>query len=105
MKNKFLILTLVAAGALSFSFRTLPDDDAKAKATVTKKEGMYIFLQAKPEAPNQYLGSVKKSLAWTGKPEEMLNAMIKKVKKEYPAADGIIFTDIDMDQADAIKFQ
>lgn len=103
MKKALFVLAFVAAGAMSF--RTLPDDDAKAKATVIKKEGLYIFLHAKPDAPNQYLGSVKKSIAWSGKPEEMLNAMIKKVKKEYPAADGIIFTDVDMDQADAIKFQ
>ena len=59
---------------------------------------------SKPNAKHQYLGSVKKSIAWTGQPEEMLNAMIKKVKKEYPNADGIIFTSVNMDKADAILF-
>jgi hypothetical protein len=31
--------------------------------------------------------------------------MIRKVKKDYPKADGIVFTSIDMDKADAIQFK
>lgn len=35
----------------------------------------------------------------------MLNAMLRKLKKEYPTADGIIFTSVNMEKADAIKFK
>lgn len=70
----------------------------------TKRRSLH-FLLSKPTTEYEYLGSVKKVLAWSGKPEEMLNSMIKKVKKEYPKADGIVFTNIDMDKADAIQFK
>jgi hypothetical protein len=77
----------------------------RASGTVDQKQGLYIFMLSKPVAEYEYLGSVKKSLAWTGQPEEMLNSMIKKVKKDYPDANGIIFTSVNMERADAIKFK
>lgn len=77
----------------------------KNKSIVDQKEGLYIFILSKPVAEYEYLGSVKKILAWSGKPDEMLNSMIRKVKKDYPKADGIVFTSIDMDKADAIQFK
>ncbi len=92
-----LLLTLIL-----FGFQSAVD---KSDATVERREGLYIYIMSKPKADNEYLGSVKKNLALTGEPEEMLNSMIKKVKKEYPQAEGIIFTTVAMDKADAIKFK
>lgn len=83
---------------------TLTPND-KAQATVEQKQGLYIFICSKPSNEFEYLGSVKKSFAWTGGPSEMLESMIKKVKKEFPKSDGIVFTSIDMDKADAIQFK
>lgn len=80
-------------------------NEPNGKSAVDQIEGLYIFIQCRPSAEYDYLGSVKKSLAWSGNPKEMLNSMIKKVKKDYPQANGIIFTSIDMDKADAIKFK
>lgn len=77
----------------------------KDKAKVEQMEGLYIFIKGKPAAEYEYLGSVNKSVALTGKPEEMLNSMIKKVKKEYPQAEAIIFTSVNMDKADAVKYK
>lgn len=74
-------------------------------ATVDQQEGVSIFILCKPVAEYEYLGTVKIKAAWTGEPEEMLNIALKKVKKEYPLADGIIFTRLAMDKADAIKFK
>lgn len=100
------ILTLLVCAIAAMSFAKLPEQETKKEmAAVQQIEGLYVFLQCKPVAANEYLGSVKKSLAWSGKPEEMLNSMIKKVKKDYPKADGIVFTNIDMDKADAIQFK
>lgn len=100
---KKLLIPIIAIAVLASAF-TLVDSD-KEKANVEQMDGLYIFIKSKPVAENDYLGSVKKSLALTGNPEEMLNSMIKKVKKEYPSADGIIFTSVSMDKADAIKFK
>jgi hypothetical protein len=101
MKRVISILIAVAAIAL-FSFKTPAD---KSAAKVDQQQGIYVFMLSKPTAEYEYLGSVSKSLAWTGKPEEMLNSMLKKVKKDYPKADGLIFTSIEMDKADAVKFK
>lgn len=101
MKKVFLVL--MAAVTILLTAFTVSSDKGTAK--VEQVEGMYIFMLSKPTAEYEYLGTVKKSLAWTGKPEEMLNSIVKKVKKEYPKADGIIFTTIAMDKADAVKFK
>ncbi len=101
MKTK-LFIGLFLTVILLTAFTVISD---KSTAIAEQKEGLYIFLLSKPTTEYEYLGSVKKVLAWSGKPEEMLNSMIKKVKKEYPKADGIVFTNIDMDKADAIQFK
>ena len=101
MKTK-LFIGLMVAGIFLTAFKFLAD---KGAATVEQKEGLYIFICSKPTAEYEYLGSVKKSMALSGQPAEMLNSMIKKVKKDYPKADGIIFTSPDMDKADAIQFK
>lgn len=100
---KKLHVPLIAICLIAMSF-TLAETD-KTKATVDQMDGLYVFIKSKPVTDYEYLGSVSKVLAWSGKPEEMLNSMIKKVKKEYPKADGIIFTSVDMDKADAIHFK
>jgi ABC-type glycerol-3-phosphate transport system substrate-binding protein len=101
-KMKKIFLGLAALAFFLTAFTILAD---KSSATVDQKEGLYVFILSKPTAQYEYLGSVKKVLAWSGKPEEMLNSLIKKVKKEYPKANGIIFTNVDMDKADAIEFK
>lgn len=99
---KKIFLGLITVLFLFTAFTIISD---KGSATVDQKEGLYIFILSKPTAEYEYLGSVKKSLSWTGQPEEMLNSMIKKVKNEYPKADGIIFTTLGMSKADAVKFK
>ncbi|MFI5150917.1 MAG: hypothetical protein ACHQRM_14365 [Bacteroidia bacterium] len=102
MKTKLLI-TIIALGFIATGFRST--EDKKSYGVADQKEGFYIFILSKPLTPYDYLGSEKKSIAWTGKPEEMLNSMIRKVKSDYPKADAIIFTTISMDRADAVKFK
>lgn len=99
---KIKLLAAILLSLILFGFQTATE---KSDATVDRREGLFVFIMSKPKADNEYLGSVKKSISLTGEPEEMLDAMIKKVKKEYPSADGIIFTTVAMDKADAIKFK
>ncbi len=98
MKTKIFII-LIVFGLFLTAFKITSN---KGTAIVEQKEGLYIFMLSKPVVEFDYLGSVKKGLALTGQPGEMLNSMIKKVKKEYPTADGIIFTSMSMDKADAV---
>lgn len=103
MKKLFTIILIAVMFSLTaFNYVT---ENTKATATVEQKQGLYIFILSKPTTEYNYLGSVKKNVAWSGKPEEMLNSMIKKMLKEYPKADAIIFTNLQMDMADAIQFK
>ena len=106
MKTKKPIIAFVAGIAIVslFSFKLIYEAK-KSTAEAEQQQGLYIFILNKPVLTYDYLGSVKKTLAWSGQPEEMLNSMIKKVKKDHPNADGIIFTTVSMDKADAIKFK
>jgi hypothetical protein len=74
-------------------------------ATVNQMQGVYIFMYSKPTAEYTYLGSIKIKTAWSGQPEEMLNITLRKLKKDYPGADGIIFTSAQMEMIDVIKFK
>ena len=77
----------------------------RSDATVNQMQGIYVFAQCKPVSEYTYLGSTKIKVVWTGQPEEMLNITLKKIKKDYAQADGVIFTTLQMDQADVIKFK
>lgn len=73
--------------------------------TVEQQQGIFIFILCKPVAEYEYIGSIQQKAAWTGQPSEMLSGMLKKLKKEHPEANGIIFTSLDMDKADCVKFK
>jgi shikimate kinase len=82
------------------------ENNKSNKCTVEMAEGMFVFLQSRPESSYQTLGTVKKTgLVWSGKPKEMYRIILRRAKKDYPEADGIIFEDIDMDHATVIKFK
>ena len=107
MKNKFIQLWAVCSllfFVTVFTSWKKPTSNNNS-ATVEQEQGIFIFIKSKPISEYQYLGSVSKSIALSGSPDEMLKSLIKKCKKEYPGADGIIFTSNDMDKADCIKFK
>lgn len=74
-------------------------------ATVEKIDGLYVFMLSEPINEYEVLGTIKKRIALTGQPREMLNSMIKKAKKQYPQSDAIIFTAVAMDELKAIQFK
>lgn len=78
----------------------------KALAKVNREQGYYIFIQCTPVAEYEVLGTVKKTgIVWSGSPEEMYKIIIRRTKKEYPKADGIIFEDVAMEHATCIVFK
>ena len=80
MRTKLLLLAVVSI-IFATSFKIMAD---KSNAAVDQIQGVYVFIQSKPTSEYEYLGSVK---------------------KEYPQADGVIFTSVNMDQVDAVKFK
>jgi hypothetical protein len=78
----------------------------KDNASVDQAEGIYVFIQSKPLAEYEVLGTVKKTgLVWNGKPKEMYRILLRRAKNDYPNCEGLIFDDIDMDHATCIKFK
>ena len=55
----------------------------------------------------EYLGTVKSNVTMSGQYEDVRNNLIRRAKKEYPAAEGIILNlkDGGTDKADVIKFK
>ncbi len=100
--KKIIVLSIAVLGIAALSFKMSMD---KTAATVTSEQGLSIFIYSKPKQAYDYLGTVKTKVSWSGKADELLKQAIKKVKKEYPQAEAIIFASIDMDVYDAIKFK
>jgi hypothetical protein len=102
MKKVILFLGVIAA-IVMLSFKFIAD---KRAAQVNQAQGYFIFMQSQPVAEYKVLGTVKKTgLTLSGDPTEMFNTILKKTKKEYPDADGIIFENVDMQHATCIKFK
>jgi len=103
MKKFAIIIGTMSFCALLVTAWKIEADKTAAK--VSQLQGLSIFILSTPAATYDYLGSETKKISITGEPGEMLNSMIKKIKKNYPTADGVIFTDVAMKKGDAIKFK
>jgi len=98
-----LVFILVCA---SQGFIPKPNNYDKDMARVTKYQGLYVFMQCQPLGEYQELGTVKKTgIVWNGDPTEMYETLVKKAKKNYDDAQGIIFDDVKMEHATVIKFK
>jgi hypothetical protein len=77
-------------------------------AETLQLEGLYIFTDCTPVQQYLTLGTVKSSGAFSGGEYAEIKArLIKKAKKEYPTATGIIIhmASGEVDKADCIKFK
>ncbi len=75
-------------------------------AIVNKIDGYYIFIESKPLKEYEVLGDIKSpGVVWNGRPAEMMNVMMKRLKKDYPKADAILFESHKLEQAKAIQFK
>lgn len=107
MKIK-LFLAVVAGMALTalFSFRAIYEAK-KNTAEVDQAEGIYIFTDCTPVKDFEFLGTVKNTFSFGGQYQEVRDKLIKKAKKDYPTAEGILIRlkDGGTDKAEAIKFK
>lgn len=105
MKKYLFSFALGLAVAALFSFQATYQVK-KGTAEVEYVSGVYVFNQSTPVMEYEFLGKVNMpEIKMTGKPKEMTNTAIKRVLKQYPEADGIIFQSENMSKVDAIKFK
>lgn len=72
-------------------------------ADVEQMSGLNIFIHSKPLKKYETLGSISPALVWSDKADKLIEYMVSKGKKDFPTANGIIFTKDDMSKADLIK--
>lgn len=74
------------------------------QATVESHQGISLFAYAQPVGEFDVIGRVKVGVSVTNKVSEYLRIMLKKVKKDYPNANGIILSE-DLNHADVIHLK
>lgn len=97
----FVITAMVGAGMEGYVVK-------KNTAEVLVYQNLKVFTDCIPVMEYDYLGTVSgSSLTFSGQYEPVRNSIIKKTKKEYPQADGIILHLVNggIDKADVIKFK
>ena len=105
MKKTLIGLAIGISILTLFAFTAMTVYEIKnSTAEVEQVQGLYIFYKSKPLTEYDYLGTVKPPAVVPAKPGNLLNAMIKRTKKQYPNADAIILDD-NMYHPDAIKFK
>lgn len=105
--KKQTVFALLCGMALTgmFAFKTVKQEAKLNGAEVDQMQGIYLFSDSKPTRAYDYLGSEKISfnLFGSGKYDDVRDRLIKKIKKEYPKANGVIFhLGEGKDKADAI---
>jgi hypothetical protein len=105
MKRPLLLVITVLSIVAILAFKST-NEIKRDYASVNQVSGLYVFLESKPLAEYEVLGTVKKTgLVWNGKAKEMQNILIRRAQDDYPKCDGIIFDDISMEHATVIKFK
>lgn len=92
MKNTFLFgLGVLCCMLLSFKIDATKDDVKQENAVVSQIEGVYIFTDCKPLSQYDELGVVELYFSGDTQYQSIRDNLIKKAKKKYPEADGLIF--------------
>ena len=102
-----LIYVIVCLTIFGFSF--INYEPKYSTAEVEQIEGIYIFTDCKPINEYIYMGTVKGPSVSAGSSQytNVRDNLIRRAKKEYPTAQGLIFTFVTggIDKCDAIKFK
>lgn len=109
MKKTLLFAAVAAFLSLSaFTVKTAYDLK-KSTAEVDQVEGVYIFTDSRPASEYEYVGTVQTGAISMGDSQYIgvRDRLIKKAKKDFPNADGLIFEfrSGKRDKVDAIKFK
>lgn len=104
------MLSVALILVVSLSTKEARYDPSKSTAEVEMISGFYVFVDSKPVKEFDYKGTVKSGGSGVGLNPQYTNIrdnMIKKARKEYPDADGIILhlNAGGSDKGDVIKFK
>jgi hypothetical protein len=93
------------AVVLAFTFSQY--EPRRSTAEVEQMQGLYIFTDSRPVMEYEYLGTVKTVLTWDPQYQGVRNKFIKKARKKFPKADGLIlhFKSGGFDRCDVIGFK
>ena len=106
MKTRLGLLLLGTLMVALLSFKISNSYEVNnSTAEAMKIQGLYIFFCSKPVSETDYLGTFKVKVSGDNSSLSRLNAAIKRCKKEYPQAEGIVFNTIDFERGDAITFK
>lgn len=106
MKKLILAISIPTLLLVLMMFAAFNSPDTRDQARVNKRNGLYIFIESKPTAAYDVLGTVEKhGVTWSNKAEEMINIIIRRCNKQYSNADGLIFDNIELKEATAIRFR
>ena len=90
MKRFFLGCAFVASLVALQAFNEFVYEPNYSTAEVAKIDGLLIFTDSKPIMPHEILGMVDLGFVSGTQYESIRNSLVKRVKKTYPNADGII---------------
>jgi hypothetical protein len=87
----FFFLGIGFCSLLSFKLIDENQDTSKATAEVSIIDGVFIFTDSKPLCQYDELGVVELYFSGDTQYQSVRDNLIKKAKKKYPEADGLIF--------------
>lgn len=105
MKTKILTLTITSVIIVAIAVSITHSNPTERMGRMRQTDGMYLFYQCDPVDDYTYLGTLKTTVSWSGKPSELFGQMKSKAKKKYPTADAVIIKNDDLDEYDAIQFK
>jgi len=109
MKKQLITFFFGASLILMFSFANQSTEIKQTSAEVSRLNGMAVFIESEPLMEYEVLGDVKYdgTFAITNQYQEVRDALIRKAKKKYKDANGIIirFCNGCTNRADVIKFK
>lgn len=106
--NKSLLSFLIGSSLIIIlAFKVAHYEASLSTAEVKKTEGFYIFSDSKPVMPYDSLGVVELGLVSGTQYQSIKSNLIKRARKKYSNADGLIFdlNNKDLDKCIVIKFK
>lgn len=82
---------------------------AQHTATVQQRDGLDVYILSTPTAPHDYLGSVRYLgnflPGYIGRPQHHVAKLVRRAKRKFPDAQGIVVGESDMTRATVIVYQ
>lgn len=73
------------------SFTIVNYEITKATSEADLVQGVYIFVKCKPVKNYKFLGTVNAPYIGSHEFDDIVNSMLKNLKKHYPNANGLVF--------------